>query len=127
MQFAESHRLETYKSLVAISIEAFKALQLVNGAAIVVLLGYLGQVSGRAALAGRMLCPLVMFILGLTLGTIAFATSYLTQFALFNESVPGYRGRPHTWWLWWTFGIALSSLVTFAVGAVKAVLVLSTA
>lgn len=129
MAFSEDHTLETYKSLVAISIEAFKALQLLNGGAIVALLAYLGQVSGRVALAGRVFFPLAMFILGLTLGTLAFATSYLTQLALFNESLQ--RATcwrwPHTCWLWCTFVIAFASLVAFIIGAISGVRALSTA
>jgi len=129
MAFSEDHALETYKSLIAISVEGIKALQLLNGGAIVALLAYLGQVTARADLAVRVRLPLSLFVLGLTLGTLAFATSYLTQLALFNESVQGaaYRGWRHTRWLWWTFGIAVCSLAAFGVGSFTGVSALSTA
>lgn len=43
MSIEDDHALETYKSLISFGTEALKALQLLNGGAIVALLAYLGQ------------------------------------------------------------------------------------
>ena len=74
MNFNEEHAIETYKSMISISVEGMKALQLINGGAVVALLAYLGQVSNRAQLAGQIGCPVFLFVLGLTAGTFAFFT-----------------------------------------------------
>jgi hypothetical protein len=116
MSFNEEHAIETYKSLISISTEALKALQLLNGGAVVALLAYLGQ-HPKLALSAR--GALGLFVLGLVAGTTVFITSYLTQLALYNESVyrEKYKGPRHQIWLWVTFAIALVSVASFAFGA----------
>ena len=47
MDSRDDHAIETHKSMISISIEAIKHLALLNGGAIVALLGFLGQVSNR--------------------------------------------------------------------------------
>lgn len=127
MDFNDEHAIETYKSLISISVEGLKTLQLINGGAVVALLAYLGQVSNRAQLAGRVGCPLILFVLGLTAGTAAFVTSYETQLTLYNEDVrPNeYKGSRSNRWLRITFGLAVLSLLAFAVGAFVAVRILA--
>jgi len=111
----DPHRLETFKSLPTISIEAFKTLLLLNGGAIVALLAYLGN--ARAPdLAARLFCPFVSFICGLVLAALAFAGSYRTQLVLYNDP----QGTTHVLWLRVTFVIALLSLFAFAIGAFTA-------
>ena len=97
MNFNEEHALETYKSLISISTEALKALQLVNGGAVVALLAYLGQASDRATLAVEVKCPMAFFVLGLVTATAAFIPSYLTQLALYQEDRRNdqYKGVRH--------------------------------
>jgi len=51
MTFDEEHALETYKSLIGFGTEGLKAMQLLNGGAIVALLAYLGQVKPEATVA----------------------------------------------------------------------------
>ncbi len=127
MNFNEEHAIETYKSLISISTEGMKALQLVNGGAVVALLAYLGQASNRAGVAAHVKCAMGLFILGLVAATFAFFTSYLTQLALFNESVREkvYQGTKHGPWWWVTIVVAFISLVCFACGAFAAVAALS--
>ena len=123
------HTSETYKSMIGISVEGLKALQLLNGGAIVALLAYLGQVPAAPCQVGSIAFPLAMFVGGLVCGTFGFFSSYFTQFALFNESLnrSGMFGWPHTRWLWTTVVIALLSLGGFAGGALTSVSVLTTA
>ena len=119
MDFNDEHAIETYKSLISISVEGLKALQLVNGGAVVALLAYLGQVSNRAELASNVKCPLAFFVLGLVTSTAAFFGSYQTQLALYNESIrkDEYKGPKHQVWLRVALILALVSLVSFALGS----------
>lgn len=123
MNFNDEHALETYKSLISISTEALKALQLVNGGAVVALLAYLGQASDRATLAVQIKCPMAFFVLGLVTATATFIPSYLTQLALYNEDIRSaeYKGVRHQTWLNVALLLALISLVAFAVGAFVAI------
>lgn len=116
MSFDESHALETYKSLISISAEALKALQWLNGGAVVVLLAYVGQHPKFADVAR---CSLLWFILGLVAATLTFGTSYLTQLSLYNESIRGarYTRWSHQIWLWLSFAAGLMAVVSFSVGA----------
>src|SRR5436190_8712498 len=127
MGFNEDQALETYKSMIAIGTEALKALQLINGGAIVALLAYLGQVPDRGHLAPLAAKPLALFLGGLVAATLGFLGTYLTQLTLLNEFFKGvtFRGPKHMSWLYLTVGIALSSLALFALGSFAAVGVLS--
>lgn len=126
MTFDEEHALETYKSLIGFGTEALKAMQLLNGGAIVALLAYLGQVKPEASVAKSIGCPLMFFIIGLSISTFAFLLAYLTQFSLFNELVnPNYQGKRHTFWLWFALTCIFLGLVFFCVGAWYGVMVLA--
>ncbi|MEW5786808.1 MAG: hypothetical protein AB1899_03030 [Pseudomonadota bacterium] len=119
MGFNEEHAIETFKSLISISTEAFKALQWLNGGAIVALLAYLGQVAASPSIVARATFPMTLFVAGLVSSTAAFVTAYLTQLALHNENIssPTFRGPKHKFWLWVTFIICIVSIVFFAWGA----------
>jgi len=118
MTFDEEHALETYKSLIGFGTETLKALQLLNGGAIVALLAYLGQVKPEPAVAHNLGCPLMLFIMGLSISTFAFLLAYFTQFSLFNELVnPNYEGKRHTFWLWLAIFCLFLGLVFFVMGA----------
>lgn len=116
MTVDNEHRIVTYKSMIGVATGALKALQLLNGGAVVALLTYLGHVQVSPCLVGRTACPLAFFIGGLFLGTLAFFSTYFTQFALYNESMQrqGLLGWPHMRWFWVTFILALLSLIAFA-------------
>jgi hypothetical protein len=126
MGFDEDQALETYKSMISIGTEALKALQLINGGAIVAVLAYLGQVSQGSHLAKFAARPIGFFLGGLCAATLAFLGTYLTQLTLFNEIVTGRAFRPkHKTWLLATMLLALLSLVLFACGSFVAIDVLS--
>ena len=117
MTFNEEHALETYKSLINIGTQGLKALQLLNGGAIVALLAYLGQAKA-GVVTNQISCSLLLFIIGLSISTLAFLFAYLTQFSLFNEMVnPNYQGKRHTFWLWFAILLLLVSLGCFIAGA----------
>lgn len=117
MTFQEEHKLETYKSLIGISTEAFKALQYLNGGAVFAVLTYLGQLDNPSTeILGYALCPLTFFILGLVSGTLVYVSSYITQFALYNEKNPNYVGSKHQVWLYISLLLCVLSLGLFSVG-----------
>jgi hypothetical protein len=123
------HTIETYKSMIGISAEALKTLQVLNGGAIVALLAYLGQVPAKPCQVARIAFPLALFVVDLLCGTFGFLFSYFTQFALYNESLgrSGLFGSSHQRWLWATVVVALLSLAGFAWGAFASVSVLTVA
>ena len=114
--FTNDHALETFRSLINISVEALKILVLLNGGAIVALLAYLGQVDTRVQLASLVAHPVRVFVVGLVLGALSFVGSYLTQLSLYSETVFRKTQRHH-WFLWVTLLLGLASIAAFAWGA----------
>jgi hypothetical protein len=123
------HLTETYKSLIAISVEALKLLVLVNGGAAIALLAYLGSFASRAS-AGvsppNLVWPLSFYSLGVFVTVLAFGISYVTQLRLYNEEInirAGYTvPRVHAWLLWVGIALALGAAVAFGIGCVLAAL-----
>ncbi len=127
MSFNETHAAETYKSLISISVEGLKSVLLLNGGSIIAILTYMGHSPSSPQLAARTKCSLVWFVAGLVTVGFAFVTSYLTQFALYNESVhpENYKRLKHQRYLWVTVVLVVLSLASFALGAFSAVSALS--
>ena len=120
---ARDHWLETYKSLITISIEGFKFAALINGGAAVALLAYLGNVAGKSPLIADMRCPMAAFLAGLALCGLAMFVAYLTQFMLLNEiRESNSKISKHVGLLWTAFALLLGSLVFFGLGAWQAVI-----
>lgn len=89
-EFQYQHLLETYRSLISISVEGFKAMLLVNGGAVIAFLAFLGSVApAKPEVLPLAAKPLGLFIAGLILNVLIFMASYATQYFLFLES----RGR----------------------------------
>jgi hypothetical protein len=123
----KEHALETYRSLIAISLAGLKTLMLINGGAVVALLAYLGQSPQGPSLAPHILWSLGAFVAGVVCCVCAFFGSYQTQFALFNEAVsPATKsGLSHMAWQRITIAFVLLSCVAFAIGAFSSVWLLS--
>jgi hypothetical protein len=119
-EFEAAHAIETYKSLISISTEGFKALQLLNGGAVLAVLTYLGQrVPTDPEFVLRAALPMGLFVAGLVAGTLVYATSYLTQLALHNanrKNIDYKLGKPDSW-LVLSFILCFSSLALFSFGA----------
>ena len=116
------HWIETYKSLIAISIEGFKFSALTNGGAAVALLAYLGNISGKVGPLPDMRFSMAAFLAGLALCGFAMLTAYLTQLKLLNEI--GQNATPrvkHTWPLWIAIFLFACSLLAFGIGSWQAV------
>ena len=121
-ELSNQHWIETYKSLITLSIEGFKFAALANGGAAVALLAYLGNVAGKGASAPDMRCAMAAFLAGLAACGLAMLFAYLTQLKLLNESRNGERPKlSHGWLLWSAIVLFVCSLVFFGVGSWQAV------
>ena len=125
MNFQEGHALETYKSMIAISVEGYKALLLINGGAIVATLAYLEQSSTGSETAKHMLWPLYGFVAGIVFIVIAFMFSYAAQFKLFNESVNSQPKGRHMCCVWAALFSVILSLIFFSFGSILSVRAIS--
>jgi len=126
-EFRKEHAIETYRSLISITLAGLKTLMLINGGAVVALLAFLGQSPQGPALAPRVLWSLGSFVAGVVFCVGAFFGSYQTQFALYNESVspPRKSGFSHMKWQRITIGFVLLSCIGFIIGAFSSVWLLS--
>lgn len=114
--------LETYKSLITLSVEGFKFSALANGGAAIALLAYLGNIAGKGAVLPDMRCPMAAFLLGLLTCGLAMLFGYLTQLTLLNEIGRSERlAVPHGWLLWVSIVLFLLSLAAFGAGSWLAV------
>jgi len=79
--------IETYKSLVTLSTEAFKFCALANGGAAVAILAYLGNVVGKDHLVPvpDMRYPMAAFLEGLVFCGLAMLFAYCIQFRRLNR------------------------------------------
>lgn len=116
--------VETYKSLIAISVEGFKSLILVNGGAIIAALTYLGQSKNDKLPVGEMTFPLGCFVVGIGFAVFALIFSYVTQFVLYNEVSLEKSGRRHMIFVWISSATVCLSLVAFAVGSFSSLSIL---
>ena len=121
-EFLNEHALETYKSLIQISLQSMKLLALLNGGAAVALLAYLGNIAGKGAASPNMRGPMTCYLIGLVLCGLTFMVGYLTQFSLYNEDIGDFRRGRHKAFLWVAaLALGVGSLAAFSVGSYAAV------
>lgn len=77
--------IETYKSLISISVELYKTLLLLNGGGIIALLTYIGSKQNPATMDIAFSSSIYIFIAGVSLVPIAFALSYHIQLGIYNR------------------------------------------
>ena len=113
--FDTQHTVETYKSLITISIEGFKYLALVNGGAVVTLLNFAlnAKKTGNAA---DLVMPTAWFVAGLLSCGLSLIFSYATQYCLYNEAMKRFREGCHQIPLWLAALTLIASLGCFAAG-----------
>jgi len=63
-EIQREHAIETYKSLIQISVEVMKLLALLNGDAAVALLAYLGNVTQKGGTVPDMRIPMLSYLVG---------------------------------------------------------------
>ncbi|AQW30532.1 hypothetical protein B0B51_11535 [blood disease bacterium A2-HR MARDI] len=118
-EFDRQHKIETYKSMISISVEAFKYLALLNGGAAA------GMLAGADKLVKILpLCPLrftlACFVVGLLADGLALFLSYWTQSSLFNESFNRAPTGRHITIVKAAVALCLLSLLAFCIGALVA-------
>jgi hypothetical protein len=92
----QCHIEETFKGLIALSIELLKALLLINGGAAVAILAYLGNLASHASPVAHlpnMRYALLYFAGGVFATALAFIAAYFTQYRLYFEERARHTGR----------------------------------
>ena len=118
------HAQETYRSMIAFGHGLLRFTFLANGAAIISILTFLGDLYTKEGAVLNMGVPLLFFIAGVFLSGLASLTTYLIQFVLYNESINELDGSgwgSHMRWLYITLALLLFSILTFAVGSFCAI------
>ena len=118
------HAQETYRSMIEFGRGMLRFTFLVNGAAIISILTFLGDLYAKGGEVPSMKGPLVFFLIGVLLAGAATFTTYIIQFMLYNETINNVDTRgwsSHVRWLYLTLSLIILSMLTFAVGAFYAV------
>ena len=118
---SKEHAVETYKSLISISVEGMKLLALLNGGAAVAILAYLGNALGKTTPIPDMRGAMAGYLSGLFLCGVAFFASYMTQLRLYEASVHGRPLRDYERWMRTAIIVCLLSLAAFVAGSAWAV------
>lgn len=108
--------------MISVGTEALKALQLINGGAVIAILAYLGELSDGPKLAVASRTSVGCFVFGLATATVAFLFVYFTQFTLLNEFF-GAKAKvwTHMRWLWLAVIAAVLSVIAFGCGSFLAI------
>jgi hypothetical protein len=117
------HIEETYRSLMTYGMNILKFCFLTNGAAIIALLSFVGDLATKPGHVPDMRLPVVLFIIGLLFSGIAAAFAYVTQLTLYGESrdESDFKGwSSHVRWLWLTLLFVVLSIALFATGSITA-------
>ena len=86
--------IETYRSLISISVEIYKTLLLLNGGAIIALLTYIGSKQNPVRIDVAFSLSIYAFIAGVFCVPIAFVFSYLVQMGIYKRFLsPDQRGN----------------------------------
>jgi hypothetical protein len=110
----EWHIVETFKGLINLSIEALKALLLINGGAAVAILAYLGNLASHdssAAHLPNMKNALLCFGGGVFATALAFIVAYFTQYRLYLEERARHIREPFK--TRHTIGMAIATVLVF--------------
>ncbi len=81
---AQKH-IETYKSLISISVELYKALLLLNGGGLIALLTYIGSSHSARTMGAAFSSSIYLFICGIALVPISFTLSYGVQLGIYKR------------------------------------------
>jgi formate-dependent nitrite reductase membrane component NrfD len=119
-QWRVAHLTETYKGLITLAVEGLKMLALVNGAAAIAVLTYVGNLAARGGRPPNVISGVVCYSVGVFLATFAFVLAYVAQLQLYNEELSRRRGSQvpqyHAIAVWFTIGLALLGAAVFGLG-----------
>ncbi|MDP2075207.1 hypothetical protein [Hydrogenophaga sp.] len=105
------HSIEMLKAVLEAGKSALHALLIINGGAVVALLGVMSNLVGKSdgsALARYLSLPLLQFGIGVLLGAVGFAFRYLSQ-ACYSES-KNENDRLHRAGDWFRYAAILSAI-----------------
>lgn len=117
--FIESHKTETYKSMISISVEIFKLLVLINGGAaagVIAASNTLLRIMPVEAYRGAIL----FFVVGLVCAVLAVFFSWFNQNALHGENIGESPHGSHLKFMNLAIIFCFASLISFALGATVA-------
>lgn len=118
------HAKETYRSMIEFGHGMLRFTFLANGAAVISILTFLGNLYAKGGTVPSMKWPLLFFLAGILSSGVATVATYFTQFMLFNESVRNINGdgwKSHVRWLYATLALIILSIIAFAIGSCFAV------
>lgn len=118
------HAQETYRSMIEYGRGMLRFTFLANGAAIISILTFLGDLYAKGSDIPNMKGALSFFLTGVLLSGAATFTTYFVQFMLYNETINNVNEKgwnSHVRWLYLTLAFIILSILTFAVGAFCAV------
>lgn len=118
--FAHEHRVETYKSMITISIEYYKALLLLNGAAAAGIVASIDKLV-KVMSVSSIRWALAWFVVGLVCNAFALYTAWFTQNTLHNENIGSAEVGSHRTFVVMAAVLSLCSLTAFCLGGVVAV------
>lgn len=118
--FNTQHKLETYKSMVTISIEAFKYLSLLNSGVVIAFLTFANGVAQRTSHMPLIQPAMTAFLFSSTATALFILFSYLTQFCLFNESFARFWKGTHVVFVVLAVVSFLASVASFICGTMRA-------
>ena len=82
------HRIEMFKSVLDAGREALNSLVLINGGAVVALLGFMGATISKGlsqTLGASLTVPLIQFGMAVLMGSLGFGARYFSQAAYSSE------------------------------------------
>lgn len=112
--FADQHKIETYKSMIVISIEAIKYLAVLNTGAALSLLTFSNAVMTRTGKQLDIKEAVIWFMGSFVVTGLCFLGSYITQVFLHGENIGTMRRGIHTIPMHVTLGMYVVSLGIFA-------------
>lgn len=120
-KFNEAHKVETYKSLITISLDVFKALILINGGAAAGMVATLDRLI-KVIHVGAVQLSMAFFVVGLVAAVLASACAYFTQSRLHEENMEREVPDKHKTWVIAAVVLCMLSLACFGAGGLVAAL-----
>lgn len=118
--FEEQHKIETYRSMITISLDVFKSLILINGGAAAGMIASIHNIA-RIMTVESIQAAMGFFVLGIALAAAAPIASWFTQNRLHNENIGVSRPGGHNWYVAIAVILCIGSMIAFCIGAMTAV------
>lgn len=113
-----SWNIESFRQIIALGQSSLKSIMLINGGAAVALLAFLGNLITRSGSSTNIIAfadSMRMFVIGVFLGAVAYATTYFSQ--LFYDGDKKWQQRTGLAFHVITSLVGIAALLAFLVGA----------